>query len=91
MIGAPPAADRQFLTVQFRPGDRRTYTYHNDGPAVGAGAQVKVPDRFGDGFTLVMVVEAFVPAPTFATKAILGLADEPPVPPSDLLSGEVGT
>lgn len=79
MTDAPPPT-RQFLKVQFRPGDRRLYTYHNDGEPLGAGAQVKVPDRSGDGWTRVTVVEAFSEAPTFATKPILGLADDPSVP-----------
>ena len=68
-------AHRQYLAVRFRPGDRRTYTYHNDGPPLGAGQEVRVPDRSGDGWTRATVVEAFTAAPTFATKAILGLVE----------------
>ena len=71
---------RQFLRCSFRPGDKRAYTYHNDGPPVGAGQQVKLPDRSGDGWTRGTVVDIGVDRPEFPTKAILGLApdqDEP--------------
>lgn len=85
-----PPAERQFIAVQFRSGDKRTYTYHNDGPPVGAGQQVKVPDRSGDGRTRATVVEIGVPAPTkFATKGILGLieTDQTPEAAQSFLDG----
>lgn len=33
---------RQYVAVRFTPGDRRTYTYHNDGPPVAPGDTVTV-------------------------------------------------
>lgn len=79
-----PSERRQFVAVKFRAGDRRTYTYHNDGPPVACGDEVKVPDRQGDAWRRVTVHEVSWTVPTFETKAILGLADDPP--PRDLLS-----
>lgn len=74
----PEAHPRQYIRVKFKWGDRE-YTYHNDGPPVAAGQEVRVPDRSGDGWTRVTVTEIGVEPPTkFATKAILGLA-----PPKD--------
>lgn len=64
---------RQFIACKFRPNDKREFTYHNDGPPVAVGDQVKVPDRSGDGWNAVTVSAVGVPEPTkFATKAILG-------------------
>lgn len=77
----PVSIKRQYLIAKFHSSDRRGYTYHNDGPPVAAGDQVKVPDRSGDGWTRVTVHEIEVPKPTFETKAILGLV--PPAPPQE--------
>lgn len=72
---APDASERQFIAVKFRSDDERSYTYHNDGPPVGAGQQVKIAPRDGqDGWSRATVVEAFVDRPDFETKPILGLA-----------------
>lgn len=72
---------RQFIAVTFRPGDRQTYTYHNDGEPVAVGDRVRVPDRSGDGWQAVTVASIDVPAPTkFETKAILGLVEVPAEP-----------
>jgi hypothetical protein len=69
---------RQYVAVHFRPGDKRTYTYHWDGEPVACGDQVKVPDRSGDGWSRVTVAEISWQEPKFATKPILG-----PVKPED--------
>lgn len=74
--------ERQYLTVKFRTEDERTYAYHNDGPPVGAGQEVKLPARVRKGefpdpeaWTRGIVVEIGVPKPEkFETKAIMGLA-----------------
>lgn len=74
--------DRQFITVKFRTEDARAYTYHNDGPPVGAGQEVKLPARVRkgelpdpDAWVRGTVVEIGVPKPEgYETKGILGLA-----------------
>lgn len=64
---------RQFIACKFRPTDAKSFTYHNDGPPVAVGDQVKVPARHGDGWTPVTVAAIDVPPPTrFETKGILG-------------------
>ena len=73
-------ANRQFVACKFRISDTRTFTYHNDGEQVADGDTVRVPDRSGEGWKKVYVVDANAPEPTaFPTKAILGLhiEDEP--------------
>lgn len=66
---------RQYVAVKFRPGDLRTYTYHNDGEPLKIGDEVMVPDNRSDGSKRVTVVGIDGPKPTaFETKAILGLA-----------------
>lgn len=75
-------ADRQFVACAFRATDTRTYTYHNDGPPVVPGDEVKVADKSGDGWRRVYVREVWCPKPAFETKPILGIAEpdeEPPV------------
>ena len=72
--------NRQFVAVKFRISDTRLFTYHNDGAPVADGDAVRVPDRSGDGWKKVFVVDANAAEPTaFPTKAILGLHtdDEP--------------
>lgn len=76
---------RQYVLVKFRPRDHRTYTYHNDGPPVAAGDEVKIPDRSGDGWKRFTVHEISWLKPAFNTKAILGL-HEPEPQRRDLLS-----
>lgn len=68
---------RQFAVCKFRPGDRRGYTYHNDGAPVAVGDRVTVDGPRGEGKMTVEVSEIGVPEPSFATKAILGLAPPP--------------
>lgn len=77
--------ERQYVAVSFRPGDAKTYTYHNDGARVVCGDVVKVPSRFGDaGWRRATVVKTGVERPTaFATKGILGLVDQPPLEGKD--------
>ncbi len=70
---------RVYLQVQFRPWDKRAYTYHcdDDGPPFVAGDSVRVPTK-GEGEQVVTVVRSFTePAPTFETKAINGRGHGP--------------
>lgn len=57
---------RQFVKCVFRPGDSRSYTYLNEGDPVASGDWVKVPDKSGEGWKKVQVVEvstASLPSP----------------------------
>lgn len=68
-------ASRQFVACAFRPGDVRTYTYHNDGAPVAVGDRVIVETNRG---TQTVTVESLpTQAPTFPTKPVLGLAPPP--------------
>lgn len=70
-------ATRQFVACKFRISDTRTFTYHNGGEPVADGDVVRVPDRSGEGWKKVYVVDANAAEPTaFPTKAILGLHTE---------------
>lgn len=74
---------RQFVSVKFRPGDTRSFTYVNDGDPVAIGDEVKVPDRHGDGWNRVTVCD-LPPGPpnnfpVEKLKAILGRV-EPEAP-----------
>lgn len=61
---------RQFVAVQFKPWDRRSYTYHNDGIPVAKGDTVRV--RIGQGEAEVTVVRAWTgDPPEFETKPII--------------------
>lgn len=73
---------RQFVACKFRINDTRTFTYHNDGDPVADGDTIRVPDKSGDGWKKVYVVDAAAPEPTaFPTKPILGLhVEEEPSP-----------
>jgi hypothetical protein len=71
---------RQYLTAKFRPADKRAYTYHNDGPPVAPGNEVKLPSTRGTdgwvrGTVFGLISEAEAKAQPHETKAILGLAD----------------
>lgn len=67
---------RQYLACQFRPGDVRSYTYHNDGDPVMIGDFVTVETRRG---TAEVEVIDEVGMPLFETKPILGKVEpEPP-------------
>lgn len=61
---------RQYVQVQFNPWDRRSYTYHNDGPPVAVGNTVMVETAKGKVPVTVTGLTAVKPA--FATKPILG-------------------
>jgi hypothetical protein len=64
---------RQFIACQFKPGQGRAYTYHNDGEPVAIGDRVRIEKRDG-GEQVVTVSEIWDREPGFATKPILGLA-----------------
>lgn len=64
---------RQFVKCVFRPGDSRSYTYLNEGDPVASGDWVKVPDKSGEGWKKVQVVEVSTFEPPFACKPILGI------------------
>lgn len=74
---------RQYVACKFRPEDRRSYTYHNDGEPVAPGDVVKAPGRSEDGWQRVHVVSVSDEEPSFATKPILGKV-EPEEPTLDL-------
>ena len=74
---------RQYVACKFRPDDRRSYTYHNDGEPVAAGDQVKIPGREEDSWQRVHVVSVSDDEPSFPTKAIIGKV-EPEEPGLDL-------
>ena len=65
---------RQYIGVRFSPDAGRVYTYHNDGSPVAPGDEVKLPGRSGDSDWKRGYVCEVVRKPTFATRAILGLA-----------------
>lgn len=65
-----PRTIRQYVAVRFNHG-AKAYTYHNDGPTVRIGDQVKIADWRGDGWQRALVVD-LVRKPEFATKPILG-------------------
>lgn len=64
---------RQWVACKFSPADRRSYSYHNDGPPLIVGDKVEVESRGGKR-AKVEVVELLDKAPPFATKPILGKA-----------------
>ena len=66
-----------FISVKFRPGDSRTYTYAYDGEApLEPGQAVYVEAK--DGRKIVIVDLVDVSEPSFQCKPILG-----PVPPKE--------
>jgi hypothetical protein len=65
---------RQFIACQFKPGQGRAYTYHNDGEPVAIGDRVLIEKRDG-GEQAIVVAEIWDREPEFATKPILGLAE----------------
>lgn len=70
-----------FVTVKFKPEDKRTYTYaYNGDDALSPGQSVYVENK--DGQKAVTVHELDVPAPSFECKAIIGpVPDEPETEP----------
>jgi hypothetical protein len=71
------SGQRYYYVCKFRPGDKRTYTYHSDGVTYRPGQIVKVPDRSGDGWQTATIERETIQLPPFPTKAIIGLADAP--------------
>lgn len=75
---------RQLVSVVFRPGDQRSYTYHNDGEPVAIGDRVIVETRKGNAKVTVSALPT--EQPPFPTKSIVGLApeesDEQAAPPA---------
>jgi hypothetical protein len=67
--------ERQFVACKYREGDKRTYTFVNDGPPVAPGDKVRVPDRSGDGWQRVIVAEIVTTPPAFECKPVLGKID----------------
>lgn len=62
-----------YVQCKFRPEDTRAYTYAYDLPDdLVCGDEVKVPDKSGDGWKRVYVVDITDQAPSFACKKILG-------------------
>lgn len=66
----------QFVAIQFKAGEGRTYTYHNDGDPVAIGDRVIIPTNHGQA--TVTVVGLPEEAPSFPTKSIVGMADAEP-------------
>lgn len=58
---------RQFVKCVFKPGDKREYTYHNDGEPLKIGDVVRVEDPKG-GWKRITVSGIAGLAPTFPTK-----------------------
>lgn len=69
---------RQYVSVKFAPGDRRAYTYHNDGPPVAVGDAVSVEVKQGRETKVCTVVEVSDAKPPFDTRAIKANLGEPP-------------
>ena len=59
---------RQYLACKFRPGDKRAYTYHNDGEPRAVGDLVKVETREG---VKEVTVHEIVGKPSFATEPVV--------------------
>jgi hypothetical protein len=72
---------RTYVAVRFKPWDRRTYTYHHEGPdPLAIGDAVRVETK--DGVQVVEVTAVDLPPPAFETKAILGRFEPAPTPPA---------
>ena len=78
----------RFVTVKFKPGDTRTYTYAWDGPELFPGDRVKVPDNRSDGWKAVTVVSTTDEAPPFACKSIIGRIEDGQVEPDVFQSND---
>jgi hypothetical protein len=59
----------QYVACVFRPGDERSYTFHNDGEPVAPGDRVKIESKVG--WQIVTVAEIVADKPAFPTKPIL--------------------
>lgn len=73
----------QYVACKFRPEDKRSYTYFNDGEPVAVGDEVKIGGRTEEGWQRVHVVAVSDEKPPFETKPILGKI-EPDAPALDL-------
>lgn len=63
----------RYIACKFRDSDTRTYTYHYEGgEPLSPGDKVRVPDRTGDGYKVVIVADVDPPPPDFTTKPIIG-------------------
>lgn len=60
---------RQYVSIKFRPGDTRAYTYHNDGKPVNRGDKIVVETARGK--QTVTVFDIVDEAPPFVTKSII--------------------
>ena len=80
-MDAPELTRRQFVAVTFKPGDRRSYTYVNDGDPVEVGDRVVVDSQ--KGRSTVTVVGISDEEPPFACKPIVGRADGAPLDTSE--------
>lgn len=74
-----------FVSVKFREGDSRTYTYACD-LDVKPGDRVTVETK--DGQKIVTVVDVDQPEPAFICKPITGIAPPKDTPDSDDANGE---
>lgn len=74
-----------FVSVKFREGDSRTYTYACD-IQVLPGDRVTVDTK--DGQKVVIVADVDLDAPTFACKPITGIAPPKAVPEGADANGE---
>lgn len=63
----------QYVAIQYTPGGR-PYTYRNDGQPVSIGDRVRISTA-KEGAKTVTVTD-IVTEPAFATKPILGKAEE---------------
>lgn len=61
---------RQYVACVFRPGDKRTYTYHFDGEPLAVDDKVVVTTNRGP--STVTVVSVSDTKPSFETKPIVG-------------------
>ncbi len=64
---------RQYVCIKFREKDRRTYTYHNDGPPLEIGDQIDIEGRGGKPIS-TKILSIHEGHPGFVTKAIIGKA-----------------
>lgn len=67
---------RQYLTIAYKEGTTKTYTFHNDGEPVEPGDVVKLPDRRDSDSWVKGYVHDEVEQPAFETKGILGVVED---------------
>lgn len=76
----------QYVACKFRPEDKRSYTYSNDGEPVAVGDEVKIAGRGEEGWQRVYVVAVSDEKPPFEMKPILGKIE--PEQPDLLADGD---